>query len=56
MQVLNTYGSDNTTRMVNEAMRIREQLLLLGICLNSRAEYRQPRVPRVVIEDNVNSN
>ena len=55
MQILKTYGSDNTTRMVNEAMRIREHLLKLLISLNSRAEYRQPRVPRVVIEDSVNS-
>ena len=56
MQILKTYGSDNITRMVNEAMRIREHLLKLLISLNSRAEYRQPRVPRVVIEDSVNSN
>ena len=50
---MNSYGRDNTTRLSNEAMRIREAI---GILLNSKAEYRQPRIPRVVIEDNVNVN
>ena len=53
MNVLNTYGRDNTTRLTNEAMRIREAL---GILLNSKAEYRQPRVPRVTIESGTNVN
>ena len=53
MNVLNSYGRDNTTRLTNEAMRIREAL---GVLLNSRAEYRQPRVPRVVIVDSANVN
>ena len=53
MNVLNTYGRDNTTRLTNEAMRIREAL---GILLNSKAEYRQPRVPRVTIESGANVN
>ena len=50
---MNSYGRDNTTRLSNEAMRIREAI---GILLNSKAEYRQTRIPRVVIEDNVNVN
>ena len=53
MNVLNSYGRDNTTRMTDEAMRIREAR---GVLLNSKAEYRQPRVPRVMIENGANVN
>ena len=53
MNVLNSYGRDNTTRMTDEAMRIREAR---GVLLNSKAEYRQPRVPRVMIENGTNVN
>ena len=53
MNVLKSYGRANFTRAVNEAVRIRETK---GVTLNSRAEYRQPRVPRVVIEGSANVN
>ena len=39
------------TRKVNEAVRISEHK---GVKLNSKAEYMQPKVPRVVIHDSVN--
>ena len=45
-QVLKSYGSDNTTRKTNEAVRIN---LNTGVRLNSKAEYRQPTVPRLAI-------
>ena len=51
MKVLKTYGRDNLTRQVNEAMRINNNS---GIKLNSKAEYRQPSVPRLVLHGNVN--
>ena len=51
MKVLKHYGSDNTTRKSNEAVRIN---MNPGIKLNSKAEFRQPRVPRVVIHENMN--
>ena len=38
MQVLKTYGTDNTTRKGNEAVRIATKG---GELLNSKAEYRQ---------------
>ena len=53
MRILRNYGRDNLTRKVNEAIRIREGE---GIKLNSKAEYRQPKVPRVVIENSTNRN
>ena len=53
MKILKTYGRDIMTRKVNEAVRINEHD---GIKLNSKAEYRQPKVPRVVIENSVNSS
>ena len=52
MKPLKTYGRDNTTRKANEAMRIREAK---GVSLNSKAEYRQPKIPRVVIENIINN-
>ena len=53
MKILTTYGRDNTTIKANEAMRINEHN---GVKLNSKAEYRQPKVPRIVIENRVNSS
>ena len=41
------------TRKVNEAIRIREYD---GVKLNSKAEYRQPKAPRVMIESSTNRN
>ena len=46
MTVLKTYGRDNTTRKTNEAVRINFNT---GVRLNSKAEYRQPTVPRLSI-------
>ena len=51
MRALKSYGRDNLTRKTNEAVRINEHK---GVKLNSRAEYRQPKIPRVVIENSSN--
>ena len=51
MKVLKNYGRDNTTRRSNEAMRIAGNK---GVRLNSKAEFRQPRIPRLVINGNRN--
>ena len=51
MKILKTYGRDNVTRLSNEALRI---LWNKGVRLNSKAEFRQPSVPRVVIHRNMN--
>ena len=51
MRAVRSYGCDNVTRKVNEAVRISEHK---GVILNSKAEYRQPKVPRVVIQESVN--
>ena len=52
IQVLKTYGWENTTRKVSEAMRIYEDK---GVNLHSKADYGQPKVPRVVIESSTNN-
>ena len=51
MKVLKNYGPDNTTRKSNEAVRITGNK---GVRLNSKAEYRQPSVPRLVVNRNRN--
>ena len=51
MQVLKTYGTDNTTRKGNEAVRIATEG---GELLNSKAEYRQPSIPRLVMRNSSN--
>ena len=51
MKVLKTYGTDNQTRKVNEAVRIAGNT---GVRLNSKAEYRQPAVPRLVLHRSSN--
>ena len=51
MKVLKTYGHDNTTRQSNESVRIDYNK---GVRLNSKAEFRQPRIPRLVIHNNMN--
>ena len=51
MTVLKTYGRDNTTRKSNEAVRIN---LCRGVRLNSKAEYRQPSIPRLVLHNGSN--
>ena len=43
------YGRDNTRRMVNEAARIEGNE---GVVMNSRNEYKQSCLPRVVIHRN----
>ena len=51
MKVLKSYGRDNLTRKTNEAVRINNNK---GVRLNSKAEFRQPSVPRLVIHRNNN--
>jgi hypothetical protein len=51
MKILKTYSKDNITRKVNEAIRISNHD---GLSLNSKAEFRQPTVPRLVIQRNPN--
>ena len=51
MTVLKTYGKKNQERKLNEALRISGNP---GISLNSKAEYCQPSLPRLVVERNRN--
>ena len=51
MEVLKNYRKDNLTRKTNEAVRITNNE---GVKLNSKAEFRQPTVPRLVIQRNRN--
>ena len=51
MNVLKTYGRDNETRKSNEGVRINGNK---GVRLNSKAEFRQPRIPRLVMHNNMN--
>ena len=51
MKILKTYGRDNLTRLSNEGVRINFNK---GVRLNSKAEFRQPSIPRVVIQRNNN--
>jgi hypothetical protein len=46
MTVLKTFGKDNIKRKVDEALRITRNK---GVKLNSKAEFRQPSIPRLVI-------
>ena len=45
MTVLGTYGKNNFLRKLNEAWRIATNP---GVKLNSKAEFSQPRLPRLV--------
>ena len=45
------YGRNNLKRQVAEAVNINRRE---GNKMNSKAEYRQPRVPRVVVHSNMN--
>ena len=47
MTVLKTYGKNNQLRKYNEAVRITNNP---GVKLNSKAEYCQPSLPRLVVE------
>ena len=49
MVVGRVYGRDNTRRMVNEAARIEGND---GVVMNSRNEYKQSCLPRVVVHRN----
>ena len=49
MVVGRVYGRDNTRRMVNEAAKIEGNE---GVVMNSRNEYKQSCLPRVVIHRN----
>jgi hypothetical protein len=51
MKVLKTFGPDNMRRKVDEALRITRNP---GQNLNSKAEFRQPSLPRLVIVGNRN--
>ena len=51
MKVLKTYGKDNLTRRVAESIRLTEHP---GEKLNSKSEYRQPLVPRIVVHEGRN--
>ena len=46
MTVLKTYGKDNLGRKGNEAIRITNNP---GVKLNSKAEFSQPSLPRLVV-------
>ena len=47
MNVLNTFGRDNTMRKTDEALRISGHK---GVILNSKSEFRQPSLPRFEIQ------
>ena len=47
MNVLNTFGRDNQIGKTDEALRISGHK---GVILNSKSEFRQPSLPRFVIQ------
>ena len=51
MTVLKTYGMHNALRKTNEAVRINTHP---GVKLNSKAEFSQPRLPRLVVHSGRN--
>jgi hypothetical protein len=51
MTVLKTFGKDNMARKVDEGLRIARHK---GIKLNSKSEFRQPKIPRIRIISDVN--
>ena len=51
MTVLKTYGKDNMLRKTNESVRINNNP---GVKLNSKAEFSQPSLPRLVIHSGRN--
>ena len=53
MTVLKTYGKNHHERKLNEALALRISGNP-GISLNSKAEYCQPSLPRLVVERNRN--
>ena len=53
MTVLKTYGWDNMLRKMNESVRINNNP---GVKLNSKAEFSQPRLPRLVVHSGRNEN
>ena len=52
MVVLKTYGDQNALRKTDEANRITNNP---GVTLNSKAEFAQPRLPRLVVNPNRNN-
>ena len=52
MEVVDTFGRDNTARMTDESLRISRHK---GVKLNSKKEYRQPSLPRLQIQRGRNS-
>ena len=52
MEVVDTFGRDNTARMTDESLRISRHK---GVKFNSKKEYRQPSLPRLQIQRGRNS-
>ena len=52
MVVLKTYGDQNALRKTDEANRITNNP---GVTLNSKAEFAQPSLPRLVVNPNRNN-
>ena len=46
MKVIRTFGKNNMLRKLDEANRITGNL---GVRLNSKAEFHQPSLPRLVV-------
>jgi hypothetical protein len=51
MKVTGTFGKDNMKRRVDEALRITRNP---GKNLNSKSEFHQPSLPRIVVMNNRN--
>ena len=47
MEVVDTFGKDNTARKTDESLKITGHK---GVKLNSKREYRQPSLPRFEIQ------
>ena len=47
MEVVDTFGKDNTARKTDEALEITGHK---GVKLNSKREYMQPSLPRLEIQ------
>ena len=52
MEVVDTFGKDNTKRKTSEALNITGHK---GVKLNSKSEFRQPSLPRFAIQPGRNN-
>ena len=52
MEVVDTFGKDNTKRKTDEALKITGHK---GVKLNSKSEFRQPSLPRFAIQPGRNN-